>query len=112
MCVYVCVCLIIVCVCVWLLIVCVCVCVALDRMCVHCKTKLLLRGVMCACVRVHVCVCACMCGITWMPEVVKYGISNLTFMGGLPSLSSAMSKNSILSHICTYLGNAHTTKIT
>lgn len=28
-------------------------------------------------------------GCTWMPEVVKYGISNLTLMGGFPSLSSA-----------------------
>lgn len=26
---------------------------------------------------------------TWIPEVVKYGISNLTLMGGFPSLSSA-----------------------
>lgn len=26
---------------------------------------------------------------TWMPEVVKYGISNLTLIGGFPSLSSA-----------------------
>lgn len=28
-------------------------------------------------------------GHTWMPEVVKYGISNLTLIGGFPSLSSA-----------------------
>lgn len=28
-------------------------------------------------------------GCTWMPEVVKYGISNLTLIGGFPSLSSA-----------------------
>ena len=26
--------------------------------------------------------------ITWIPEVVKYGISNLTLIGGLPSLRS------------------------
>ena len=33
------------------------------------------------------CVCVFVC--TWMPEVVKYGISNLTLIGGFPSLSSA-----------------------
>ena len=47
------------------------------------------------CVRTCVGVCgrmACMCvtrELTWMPDVVKYGISNLTLIGGLPSLSSA-----------------------
>lgn len=27
--------------------------------------------------------------LTWMPDVVKYGISNLTWIGGRPSSSSA-----------------------
>lgn len=27
--------------------------------------------------------------LTWIPDVVKYGISNFTLMGGFPSLSSA-----------------------
>ena len=35
---------------------------------------------------------------TWMPEVVKYGISNLTLMGGLPSLSSTKIKHTRMHH--------------
>lgn len=31
----------------------------------------------------------CFQSLTWIPEVVKYGISNFTLMGGFPSLSSA-----------------------
>lgn len=55
----------------------------------HCERSPEVQSTHGGCKRVSTEVRGQRAGCTWMPEVVKYGISNLTLMGGFPSLSSA-----------------------